>query len=239
MKFSRDYVGTSGVGDYETTDLDRRAQDGSRLGGKVKEVDYNREPPAYRIEIGDPNDEDNYILTDWLPAGGGRAKGDVDTHYLEVGEKVAIIAEGGELSTGHVVPAGVYTKKNDDEKPGTKKAGVWHKRFKNGQEMSLDRETGALLFNCEGQKKDEGNSNARAAGGEQKIAGSATIKAGGGTFVMKDGAMTVTFGGTTFKFSEAGFEQTGGAQKHDGKNVGKDHRHTEVESGPSKSGPPE
>ncbi|WP_311276168.1 hypothetical protein [Methylobacterium sp. WCS2018Hpa-22] len=256
MKFARDYVRTSGVGDPETTDLDRRAQDGVRLNGVVKEVDYKRKPPVYRVAFGNEQDEDNYILTDWLPAGGGRAKGDVDTHFLEVGEKVTLLSEGGEFSTGHVVPAGTYTNKEDDEKAGTDKPGVWRKTFKTGAEISYDRETGALLFNATGKKKSEGQQDGASAQaeGDQEIKGTATIKAGGGTFVMKDDAITgtvgkgtmtlkgdtftVKIGGVTLKVSGDGLEIDGGEVKHNGHSIGDDHKHRNVMTGAAISGPP-
>lgn len=271
MKFSRDSVRTSGVGDAETTDLDRRSQDGTRLNGKVVEADYERKPPAYRIGFGDPNDEDNYILSDWLTAGGGRAKGDVTTHFLEVGETVSVHSEGGELSTGHVYPSGVYNDKDEDKKPGTNKAGVMHYKSKNGQEISFDRETGAHVIKCVGEKKDDDQGSEDGQGGgaptiaatsdegggseNKKIKGSHTVEAGGGTLVMKDDKCIVTFGksimtfseeglvvragGLTFKFTADGFIQTGGKQEHDGKNVGKDHKHGQVQTGGSKTGDPE
>lgn len=96
MKFARDWTKTGGVGDPDHADLDRRAQDVVKF-GRVKEVDYEKDPPVYRIAFGDEKDEDNYILTDWIPASGARASegGDTETHFLEVGEKVVMFAEGG------------------------------------------------------------------------------------------------------------------------------------------------
>lgn len=201
MKFSRNFVSTGGVGDPETTDLDRRAQDAVKLHGVIKEVDYKKTPPVYRVAFGDEKDEDNYILTDWLPAAGGRAKGDTDTHFLEKGEKVAIMSEGGELATGYVVPAGNYTEK-EDEKAGADKAGVFRKKFATGAEISYDRSTGDMLFKASGKQQSQqsgggGQANAQAgdqAGGGQQgqeIKGTCTIIAGGCTFVMKDGKVTI------------------------------------------------
>ncbi|WP_316169391.1 MULTISPECIES: hypothetical protein [unclassified Bradyrhizobium] len=201
VKFLRDPAYTGGVSDPEATDIDRRAQDVVKF-GRVKEVDYKRSPPSYRIEIGDENDEDNYILTDWLPATGGRAKGDRETHYLEKGEKVALLAEGGELATAYVMPAGQYTEQ-EDEKETTDKAGVWRKIFQkpksndgqggeggeggqdgggDGQEgedseilgeISYDRNTGDWLIK----------------GIEDK--GSITLEGSGCKIVMKDGTITL------------------------------------------------
>lgn len=172
MKFSRDYARTGGVGDRETTELDRRSADSVKLHGRVKEVDYKRSPPAYRIEFGDEKDEDNYILTDWLPAGGARAKGDRETHFLEVGEKVSVFHEGGELSTGFVMPGGIFNSENEDEKATTDKAGVWKKQFKNGAEVSYDRETGAMTLNA-------------------TESGDVTISGGGCSITMKSGVITL------------------------------------------------
>ncbi|BAM87683.1 hypothetical protein S58_16750 [Bradyrhizobium oligotrophicum S58] len=172
VKFLRDPAYTGGVSDPEATDIDRRAQDVVKF-GRVKKVDYKRSPPAYRIEFGDENDEDNYILTDWLPATGGRAKGDRETHYLEEGEKVAVLAEGGELSTAYVMPAGQYTEQ-EDEKETTDKAGVWKKVFKDNKgSISYDREKGEWVIE----------------GIEDK--GSITIKGSGCSIVMKDGTITL------------------------------------------------
>jgi len=170
MKFLRDPASTGGVSDPEATDIDRRAQDVVKF-GRIKKVDYKRKPPAYRVEIGDEKDEDNYILTDWLPATGARAKGDRETHYLEVGEKVALLCEGGELATAYVMPAGQYTEE-EEEKETTDKAGVWKKVFKDKGEIAYDRES--HTWNIDGTKD-----------------GSVTIKAGGCEIIMKDGKITL------------------------------------------------
>lgn len=53
------------------------------------------------------------------------------------------------------------------------------------------------------------------------------------------GKMKVTAGGTTFEFTEAMFKQTGGAQEHDGKNVGKNHVHDKVIPGGGLTGFPQ
>lgn len=143
MKFSRDSVRTGGVGDPETTDLDRRAQDVFKR-GVVTQADYAA--GKIRVGIGDPKDEDNWIETDWLPMSGGRAKGDREWHPLEVGEKVILLAEGGELSTAAVLPAGIYNSENADENAPGSKPGLWIKKFQNGAEVSYDRDTGVLTL---------------------------------------------------------------------------------------------
>jgi phage baseplate assembly protein gpV len=250
VKFSRSFAFTGGVGDPETTDLDRRGADNVKLHGVVKEVDYKRKPPSYRIAFGDEKDEDNYILTDWLPAGGNRAKGDRETHFLEVGEKVSVFHEGGELATGFVMPAGIYNDKNEDEKATTDKAG--HRRFesKNGQIQEFDRETGKFLLKASGVKKQDSTSGGSGGGsggsgsggsgsGDQEIPGEIRFEIKGLVFEMKDGKLTIAAGETTLEFGPTGYKQTGGKMKHDTKNIGKDHKHTDVEKGGDKTGDPE
>lgn len=171
VKFLRDPASTGGVSDPEASDIDRRAQDVVKF-GKIHEVDYKRSPPSYRVLIGDENDEDNHIITDWLPAGGMRAKGDRETHFLEKDEKVVLLAEGGELATAQVYPAGTYTTENEDEKETTDKAGVWKKLFKDKGEISYDRNTHTWAI----KGTDEGE---------------LTIEAAGCSIHFKDGTITL------------------------------------------------
>lgn len=206
MKWSRDSVRTGGVGDLETTELDRRSADSVRHYGKIKEVDYKKNPPVYRAEFGDSKDQDNYILTDWLPASGGRAQGDVSTHFLEVGERVSMHSEAGAMETGHLHPSGTYTE-NDEQKNGTDKPGVFHHKFKNGQEISLDRESGDFKVIAKGKKKQDSGATGDASGGagsatsadgsssgNQEIKGTVTFEAADGSLTMKDGTITGTMG---------------------------------------------
>jgi len=171
VKFSRDNVRTGGVGDPETTDLDRRTQDLVKR-GVVEEVDY--EKARVRVGIGNRSDENDWIVTDWLPMNGGRAKGDRDWHPLEKGEKVVLLAEGGELSTATIMPAGTYTE-GGDEKANGNKAGVWRKSFKNGAEVSYDRNSGAMLFDA-------------------TSGGTVVIKGGGCEIELKGGVVTIKAG---------------------------------------------
>lgn len=61
---------------------------------------------------------------------------------------------------------------------------------------------------------------------------------GGSILSFDDDGFYFTVGGTSFKLTAAGFEQTGGTMKHDGKNVGSDHRHTGVTPGGGTTGVP-
>lgn len=195
VKFLRDPTFTGGVSDPEATDIDRRAQDVVKF-GKIHEVDLKKKPPSYRVLIGDENDEDNHIITDWLPASGSRAKGDRETHFLEKGEKVALLCEGGELATSYVMPAGQFTEE-EDEKETTDKAGVWKKVFKGGGSISYDREKGD--WNIEGLDNK----------------GSITLKGAGCSIVMKDG--TITLKGKNVKVdAEEKFESKAANSEHTG-----------------------
>lgn len=174
MKFSRDNSRTGGVGDPETTDLDRRVQDAIKF-GEIAEVDLEREPPSYRVLIGDKNDDDNHIITDWIPANGGRAseEGESEAHFLEKGEKVVLLTEGGELATAQVLPAATFTKKN---KAPTKKPGEWKRKFKNGAVVGYDRETGELTLDA------------------TNATGKVTLRSKDGAVRMSNGKVTVQTG---------------------------------------------
>jgi phage baseplate assembly protein V len=221
VKFLRDPAHTAGVSDPEASDIDRRAQDVVKF-GKIKQVDYTKTPPVYRVAIGDENDEDNYILSDWLPATGARAKGDRDTHFLEVDEKVVMLAEGGELATAQVMPAGTYTPNSDDEKATTDKAGVWNKTFKDGGSISYDRNT--HTWNIQGT--DEGELTIKAAG--------CSIHFKGGTMTLKaknielqaDEKVTVTSDSTSITATTT-FESKAANSNHTGtsavKTIGPTH----------------
>lgn len=65
---------------------------------------------------------------------------------------------------------------------------------------------------------------------------SAVLK--GGELAVTVPTVRVTCGGTTWVFSGAGEVQTGGSKTHDGKNVGKDHKHLDVVVGGDLTGIP-
>lgn len=144
MIFGRDPVRTGGVGDPEMTDLDRRAQDVVKF-GRIEEVDLDRDVPAYRVLIGDKNDEDNHIVTDWIAAPIARAQGSKEGHFLEKGARVALLSEGGDLATSRIMPADALTK---DNKPPTRKPDEWKRRFANGAVVGYDPETGELTLDA-------------------------------------------------------------------------------------------
>lgn len=51
--------------------------------------------------------------------------------------------------------------------------------------------------------------------------------------------ITLKVGGCTMEITESGFAFSGGTITHDGKNIGKDHKHTGVDPGAGASGPPQ
>lgn len=55
---------------------------------------------------------------------------------------------------------------------------------------------------------------------------------------VADGALLIEVDGVTFRFSGAGFEQTGGSVRHNGTNIGDTHVHGGVESGVSNTDGP-
>jgi phage baseplate assembly protein V len=73
----------------------------------------------------------------WLPWLTSRAGEDRTWHAPEVGEQVIVIAPGGELSAGYVMPGGVY--KNDYPANGNK-AEISRTTYKDGAIIEYDRE---------------------------------------------------------------------------------------------------
>jgi hypothetical protein len=61
---------------------------------------------------------------------------------------------------------------------------------------------------------------------------------GSTSIAIRDGEIRLTVGGTTVSITAEGVSQTGGYRRHDGKNVGKDHKHGQVEPGPGLTGDP-
>lgn len=67
------------------------------------------------------------------------------------------------------------------------------------------------------------------------------IRIGGNGIIMSlpsGKSFTIKAGGVTFKLSEEGIDIKGGFIKHDGKLIDKDHKHTEVQTGPMLTGKP-
>lgn len=64
-----------------------------------------------------------------------------------------------------------------------------------------------------------------------------TVTIGGASFEFSGNGLTMTVSGATFGFTGAGFAQTGGQQRHDGKDVGKTSTHVGVTAGPDQTGP--
>lgn len=208
----------AGVGAAEITEGERQTADVINV-GKVHEADYAK--ARVRVLIGDEDDENGHLITGWLPMPGGRARGDSEWHPLEVGERVVVLAEAGELQNGVVIPAGLYT--DEDPAPGDK-AGLWRKRFSDGGSVEYDRATGAFKVNAKTSA--------------ELAVGSASIK-------VEAGQILLSVGGTTLKVSSSGvdvtgsFKAAGGDFKHENHDVGYQHRHINTMSGSGTSGPPQ
>jgi phage baseplate assembly protein gpV len=69
-------------------------------------------------------------------------------------------------------------------------------------------------------------------GGEQ------ITQIGGVSIKQSSGGVTITAGGVTVSITGSGLHVSGGSVEHDGKNIGKDHRHGDVMAGLSPTGTP-
>lgn len=203
--------GGSGVGNPEISDSERRHADVVKF-GVVQEADYAG--ARVRVLIGDEDDDEGHLVSGWLPMAGTRAKGDFDWHPLEVGERVLVLSESGELQNGIVIPAALYS--DDNPAPGAK-AGLWRKTFQDGGKVEYDRDTGEFLVDAKSK---------------------ATLKVGSDFIRIEAGKVTLTAGGVTLEVSSGGVSVTGGSVTHDGKNMGKDHKHLGVTAGSAQTGNP-
>jgi phage baseplate assembly protein V len=134
---------TGGVGNPEMTDVERRLE-GLINYGTVVAVDYaDTAKPRVRVKIGDPDDEDGHLTTAWLPLFGRRAGGDSEWDPHEIGEAVVVLAAGGELQNGLVMPIGLFTTAHP---AAGDRVGLWRKKFQDGAVLEYDRATGAMKF---------------------------------------------------------------------------------------------
>jgi phage baseplate assembly protein V len=108
-------------------ELERRLSNTIRP-GTVLEADYAK--ARLRVTMGDNTSA-------WLPWLTSRAGEDRTWHAPEVGEQVIVIAPGGELSAGYVMPGGVY--KNDYPANGDKPE-ISRTTYKDGAILEYDRE---------------------------------------------------------------------------------------------------
>lgn len=114
-------------------ELERRLSNTIRP-GTVLEADY--EKARIRVTMGDNTSA-------WLPWLTSRAGEDRTWHAPEVGEQVIVMAPGGELSAGYVMPGGIY--KNDYPANGDKPE-ISRTTYKDGAILEYDREAHAHLL---------------------------------------------------------------------------------------------
>ena len=114
-------------------ELERRLSNTIRP-GTVLEADYAK--ARIRVTMGDNTSA-------WLPWLTSRAGEDRTWHAPEVGEQVIVIAPGGELSAGYVMPGGVY---KNDYPANADKAEISRTTYKDGAILEYDREAHTHLL---------------------------------------------------------------------------------------------
>jgi len=114
-------------------ELERRLSNTIRP-GTVLEADYAK--ARLRVTMGDNTSA-------WLPWLTSRAGEDRTWHAPEVGEQVIVMAPGGELSAGYVMPGGVY---KNDYPANADKAEISRTTYKDGAVIEYDREAHAHLI---------------------------------------------------------------------------------------------
>lgn len=114
-------------------ELERRLSNIMRP-GTVLEADYAK--ARLRVQMGDNTSA-------WLPWLANRAGEDRTWHAPEVGEQVIVMAPGGELSAGYIMPGGVY---KNDYPANADKAEISRTTYKDGAILEYDREAHAHLL---------------------------------------------------------------------------------------------
>lgn len=222
-------------------DLERRQANAIRY-GTVAEVDYANA----RVKIKSGN-----ITTAWLPWAAGRASGAKRRwDPPEVGEQVAVISPGGDLSQGLVLP-GVYQSSAAAPSDSADKDSTV---YSDGTVIEYDRAAHALTADLQGTKlfadrnKIEltigGTVLTLTASGTTLTTPQLTVDAAQSTFtgnVTVQGVLAYQ-GGMTGGGSGASIQGplavTGGSVTHNSKNIGSTHAHSGVAPGGGTTGAP-
>ena len=208
-------------------ELERRLSNTIRP-GTVLEADYAK--ARIRVTMGDNTSA-------WLPWLTSRAGEDRTWHAPEVGEQVIVMAPGGELSAGYVMPGGIY--KNDYPANGDKPE-ISRTTYKDGAILEYDRENHTHLLQLpEGSATVKVGDDAETEITPSKItakvgtdakteitsdkilaqigsdakseitASKITHSLGSGKVEITSGSVTITVGGTTLEIASGGITITG------------------------------
>lgn len=199
---------TEGIEGIALADLERRQANGVRY-GTIAEVDLAKA----RVKIKSGN-----ITTTWLPWAAGRASGAKRRwDPPEVGEQVAVISPGGDLTQGLVIP-GVYQESAGAPSASADKDSTV---YSDGTVIEYDRAAHALTADLQGTKVYADRSKIELTIGGSKVtltSSGATVEAAS---INLTGNVTVT-----------------GNLTNNGKNVGSTHMHSGVTPGPATTGVP-
>jgi len=176
------------------SELERRLSNTIRP-GTVLEADYAK--ARIRVTMGDNTSA-------WLPWLTSRAGEDRTWHAPEVGEQVIVMAPGGELSAGYVMPGGVY---KNDYPANADKPEISRTTYKDGAVIEYDREAHSHLIQLpEGKATVKVGDDAQTEITPDKI----THSLGSGSKIeVTSGSVKITVGGTTLEIASGGITITG------------------------------
>lgn len=174
---------TGGVGDAETTDLLRRLVNLLRY-GRIHAADY----PAARVRvvIGQEDEADNHIITDWIPWLTTRAGGDRTWWAPEVGEAVLLLSPGGELTNAVALPA-IFSQASPA--PADRET-VQRTVYEDGTAVEYDRAAHHLTATVH-------------------PAGRVLTRIGGSSLELTDGRLLLSSNGSTLELDAAGIRLNG------------------------------
>jgi len=208
-------------------ELERRLSNTIRP-GTVLEADYSK--ARIRVTMGDNTSA-------WLPWLTSRAGEDRTWHAPEVGEQVIVMAPGGELSAGYVMPGGIY---KNDYPANADKAEISRTTYKDGAILEYNREAHTHLLQLpSGKATVKVGDNAETEITPEKItakvgddakteitaskilaqigsdakseitASKITHSLGSGKVEITSGSVKITVGGTTLEIASGGITITG------------------------------
>lgn len=229
----------------DRSDIERRLASMIAI-GEVSQVDH--EMGRYRVKVGGNE-------SDWIASAVSRSAGTRTYESRDVGEQVILACPSGDLSQGVIIGA----LATEERQAGTK--GSEHRTvYPDGTTVDYDDEThaykitvpeggGAVSVSSGGTVDVEGGDRVNVRGAEgvrvessQAVevdgAQGATIRGGGATMTLANGRVDVD-GANIRIASGAPIEFDCPDVIHNGRSIGAEHRHINVQSGNSTSGPPE
>lgn len=214
----------------ERSETERRLA-GMVVIGTISAADHKLN--RYRVKVGD-------LETDWAPSAVTRSGGTRTYESRDEGEQVVMVAPGGDMTQAVIIGA-IST----EERQAGEKASEHRTIYPDGTVVEYDDEANAYNLTV---PKGGGSVNVKS-GGKVSVDGAEHVGVKSAKVVDVEGAERATLkgGGSTLTLSDSGLDVESSSPinfrcpdvLHNGRSIGDNHRHTDVEAGSDRSGPPE